>query len=606
MIFKDRYSLETTTNSIINKNSYSDSDDEDDDDYTIQSWNASENGSDSNVKRHMSFLENDNINSLKPRTRSRHERQSISNIALTDVIDSSRSASLGNGLILSPHLPPTNSIMDPHGSCSLMNDQNLETLPSISLDSGEVNELNISHKRVAPYCFAFDIDGVILKGPSLIPEAKKAMTILNGNNKHNIIIPYIFVTNGGGTDEKLRAEKLTKMLECQVDEFQVIQGHTPMRSLTSKYENVLIVGGLGDDCRQIGLKYGFKNVFTIVDIIYWNPCVTPYYKLNEEETERALKDVDFSKIEIDAILVMADSRNWTVDQQIMLELLLSKKGVMGTHIDIKYDDNSEVIAKKLEETQPDLYFAHSDFVWATDYNLARYGMGALQVSLAALYKEHTNGLELPCKRFGKPQRTTFDFAAEFLEDWRKEVVKDVATSSKRRAQSISNAGFITKNTSISFTSRNGSFKAAKKNNSLMESSVTENNNADKILENDFYDENEPLSPTQKLSYMTSPLDDSDDESGDELTFDQKALSIPPPTTVYFVGDTPESDIRFANLHHESWFSILVETGVYQNGTKPKYEPKVIKKTVLDAVEWAIEREYEKEVQEWKNLSIDHL
>jgi ribonucleotide monophosphatase NagD (HAD superfamily) len=46
----------------------------------------------------------------------------------------------------------------------------------------------------------------------------------------------------------------------------------------------------------------------------------------------------------------------------------------------------------------------------------------------------------------------------------------------------------------------------------------------------------------------------------------------PPETVYFVGDTPESDIRGANEFDESdqagnsWYSILVRTGVYRNGT----------------------------------------
>ncbi|KAL4962382.1 phosphatidyl synthase [Aspergillus stella-maris] len=68
----------------------------------------------------------------------------------------------------------------------------------------------------------------------------------------------------------------------------------------------------------------------------------------------------------------------------------------------------------------------------------------------------------------------------------------------------------------------------------------------------------------------------------------------PPSTVYFVGDTPESDIRGTNQFDEisdsSWFSILVKTGVYQDGTVPRYPPKKTCGTVLDAVKFAIDRE----------------
>jgi HAD superfamily hydrolase (TIGR01456 family) len=70
-----------------------------------------------------------------------------------------------------------------------------------------------------------------------------------------------------------------------------------------------------------------------------------------------------------------------------------------------------------------------------------------------------------------------------------------------------------------------------------------------------------------------------------------------PETVYFVGDTPESDIRGTNQFNETakneWYSILVETGVYQPGTKPAYKPKATVKTVLDAVRLGMEREFGK-------------
>jgi hypothetical protein len=58
------------------------------------------------------------------------------------------------------------------------------------------DESSASIKSVVPnYAFAFDIDGVLLKGGHVIPEAKEAMQYLNGNNPDGIKVPYIFVTN---------------------------------------------------------------------------------------------------------------------------------------------------------------------------------------------------------------------------------------------------------------------------------------------------------------------------------------------------------------------------------------------------------------------------
>lgn len=71
----------------------------------------------------------------------------------------------------------------------------------------------------------------------------------------------------------------------------------------------------------------------------------------------------------------------------------------------------------------------------------------------------------------------------------------------------------------------------------------------------------------------------------------------PPRTVYFVGDTPESDIRGTNAMNakskEEWYSILVKTGVYQDGTVPAYKPRATVNTVLDAVRHGIKREMDR-------------
>jgi HAD superfamily hydrolase (TIGR01456 family) len=74
----------------------------------------------------------------------------------------------------------------------------------------------------------------------------------------------------------------------------------------------------------------------------------------------------------------------------------------------------------------------------------------------------------------------------------------------------------------------------------------------------------------------------------------------PPDTVYFVGDTPESDIQGTNRFNEKskndWYSILVKTGVYQDGTEPAYAPRATVDNVLDAVRHGIQREFHKKMK----------
>lgn len=462
-----------------------------------------------------SYLNNDGIDQLQPTRRKR-----VSSLSLSDQWNSNLQLS---------GLSRSNSIKKSSSRLSMTGSLRSSRRPSLSM---RYKKSLIDHERVASYAFAFDIDGVIVKGPDTIPEARELMKLLNGENRYNIKIPYIFVTNGGGRPEEKRAIDLSQRLGVKVDKEQVIQGHTPMKDLVDVHDNVLVVGGVGDTCRKVAEDYGFKNVYIPLDIMKWNPSVSPYHDLTDEEKAVA-RDVDFSKVNIDAILVFADSRNWAADQQIILELLLSQKGRMGT--------TSETF-----DEGPGLYFAHSDFVWATNYKLSRYGMGALQVSIAALYREHT-GKELVVTRFGKPQRGTFRFATKILTAWRKNLL-------------------------------------------------------------DKHVKDQEVEDGERPALFISDSEESDSEEEDEGLNLQKIseikLDLPPPSTVYFVGDTPESDIRFANSHDESWHSILVKTGVYQPGTEPKYKPKLIVDNVLDAVKYAIEREHQLELDEWNQGLLD--
>ena len=309
----------------------------------------------------------------------------------------------------------------------------------------------------------------------------------------NLYSPYIFVTNGGGKTEQERCIQLSQQLELEISPGQFICGHTPMREMAEKFRTVLVVGGEGDKCRQVAEGYGFKDVVTPGDIIKDNSNTTPFRKLTGDEFS-ASRARNFGETEVDAIFVFADSRDWAGDQQIILDLLMSKKGKLGTR-SATFDEG------------PPIFFSHNDIVWSTSHEYTRLGMGALRSSIEHMYKLLT-GKELKTIAFGKPQIGTFQFATRLLQQWRKET---------------------------------------------------------------------------------------------------HAINSPP-ETVYFVGDTPSSDIRGTNEYNESdlsineWYSILVETGVYERGAPPEFVPKATVPNVLDAVKHGMRVEFNKALDRAKNAA----
>ncbi|KAM3074216.1 hypothetical protein ACMFMG_002962 [Clarireedia jacksonii] len=344
------------------------------------------------------------------------------------------------------------------------------------------------------FAFAFDIDGVLIRGGRPIPEAIEAMKVLNGENEWGVRVPYIFLTNGGGKTEAERCIDLSRQLDIEVSPSQFICGHTPMREMVEKYNTVLVIGGEGEKCRHVAEGYGFRDVITPGDIIKDNEATTPFRKLTPEERANSRSGRNYGTTKIEAIFVFADSRDWASDVQIMLDLAMSKDGYIGT-LSSTFDEG------------PPIYFSHNDIVWSAAHDNVRLGMGALRKMTEMLFKDLTKGKELETIAFGKPQIGTFEFATRLLQQWRK----------------------------------------------------------------------------------------------DEHRINR------PPETVYFVGDTPESDIRGTNQFNEKakneWYSILVETGVYQPGTQPAYQPKATVKTVLDAVNHGMQREFGKQ---GKNASLHSL
>ncbi len=113
---------------------------------------------------------------------------------------------------------------------------------------------------------------------------------------------------------------------------------------------------------------------------------------------------DFSKHNIEAILVFSDSRDYATDIQIIMDLLLSQNGRLKTK------------AKDPESQRIPIYFSQGDLLCPTEHWTPRMSQGAFRVGLEAMYKAMT-GVDLERVVYGKPELATYKYADEIMASW---------------------------------------------------------------------------------------------------------------------------------------------------------------------------------------------
>ena len=113
-----------------------------------------------------------------------------------------------------------------------------------------------------------------------------------------------------------------------------------------------------------------------------------------------------------------------MDIQIITDILLSEKGVMGTYS----SKNSDKLLPNhgyQQDGQPPIYFSNPDLLWAASYHLSRFGQGGFREALEGVWAAVTGGpqagVELYKTMMGKPYRGTYEFAEKRLIEHREEL-----------------------------------------------------------------------------------------------------------------------------------------------------------------------------------------
>lgn len=263
-------------------------------------------------------------------------------------------------------------------------------------------------KASSTAAFAFDIDGVLVRGPGVLPRVTEMLQLLRQR-----AVPVAFMTNGGGHTEAVRAAALTKRLGVPVRPEQVCLCHTPMQGsvrqllapsaaaggqgqAVERGKAFLAVGRDEERTRAAVASYGIpaELLFTAADVhaalprSFGDASVEP--PARGAPRRRAPPLPPFG-----ALLLLIDPRDYQRELQICADVLLAEGGVLGT--------------RRAPGTPQDVVClnACADFEWVSDYVQPRLGAGAFTMALEGVYRELSGGARLEQTLFGKPQRSTY-------------------------------------------------------------------------------------------------------------------------------------------------------------------------------------------------------
>lgn len=297
--------------------------------------------------------------------------------------------------------------------------------PQIIPSPSEISDIRKKHPSPA---FVFDIDGVFLKGGTLLPRAGEAFLKVKERK-----VPYIFLTNSTGCNRS-KAILLTKLMGIEVKPEEVIMAQSPVKDLfediqmvsypdpTSEKDEMgtyaenfaiykdkycLLVSSNNDKgeetfAKLIGLKRENYITCAEIDRLYPNLDWMNRAKWPKEvDTSPRIADNEFRPI--DCIVLLGEPVNWERNCQIILDVILGKG-----HPNIRNPEYPNI------KNKIPIIAANLDLSWKGAANMPRFGNGAFLLILETLYKKFTgNTLEYE-KMFGKPSHHTYEFCLKRL------------------------------------------------------------------------------------------------------------------------------------------------------------------------------------------------
>ncbi|XP_067096742.1 haloacid dehalogenase-like hydrolase domain-containing 5 [Osmerus mordax] len=241
----------------------------------------------------------------------------------------------------------------------------------------------------------FDIDGVLVRGKTPIPAAKKAFQKLV-DSQGQFLVPVVFVTNAGNCLRQKKADQLSHILGVPISQDQVMLSHSPLRMFRKYHDKCVLVSGQGP-VLDIAKNLGFKNVLSI-DMLREH---FPLLDMVDHNRRPNLPTSPFLNIpQIEAVILFGEPIRWETNLQLIIDVLLTNGNLNNPYV----SHHSAHIP---------LLACNMDLMWMAEAHSPRFGHGTFLVCLESLYRKIT-GQELKYEALmGKPSELTYHFA-EFL------------------------------------------------------------------------------------------------------------------------------------------------------------------------------------------------
>ncbi|KAM4588740.1 haloacid dehalogenase-like hydrolase domain-containing 5 [Odontesthes bonariensis] len=242
----------------------------------------------------------------------------------------------------------------------------------------------------------FDVDGVLLRGGSVIPAAQRALRKLVDRN-NNFLFPVVFVTNAGSCQRLHKAQQLSRLLDVQISPEQVVLSHSPLHMMKGFHDKCVLVSGQGP-VTHIAHTLGFQKVVTIEQLTEQHPLLDMVDHNRRPTTPPSPLQ---SLPQIQAIILFGEPVRWETNLQLLIDVLLTN-GSPGCVHDTQLSTQLPILA------------CNMDLLWMAEAPSPRFGHGMFMLCLESVYRKLT-GQELQYEvLLGKPSLLTYQYAEQLL------------------------------------------------------------------------------------------------------------------------------------------------------------------------------------------------
>ena len=129
----------------------------------------------------------------------------------------------------------------------------------------------LTSRKATNFGILFDIDGVIMRGSKVLPQAVQAFDKLTDKGG-KFRVPIAFVTNAGNCLRQTKADRLSEALGVDIAEDQVVMSHSPLKMFKEYHNKHVLVVGQGP-VKEIARNLGFREITTMDDLRHAFPLL---------------------------------------------------------------------------------------------------------------------------------------------------------------------------------------------------------------------------------------------------------------------------------------------------------------------------------------------